>query len=122
MDEKNKINTKRGRFEAHPINCDYRGFNFGNIFLIGDAAGLVSGFTGEGIYQALISGDVVARKIIDKNYSSKKIYDILWERRVHHFMLRGLLLIGGLRNIIFSIVLWSTKNKIVARFLLRILT
>lgn len=47
------------------INYDYRGYHFGNIFLVGDAAGFASALTGEGIYPAIISGEAVAEKIID---------------------------------------------------------
>ncbi len=46
------------------INYDYRGWRFkGNIFLAGDAAGLASGLTGEGIYPAIISGNAIAQHI-----------------------------------------------------------
>ncbi len=51
--------------EAEFINFDYRGYHFNNIFLIGDAAGLASGLTGEGIYPAIISGEAVARTIVN---------------------------------------------------------
>ena len=46
------------------INFDYRGWRFGNKMLVGDAAGLTSGLTGEGIYPALVSGEAAARTII----------------------------------------------------------
>ncbi len=49
---------------AEFINFDYRGWQFqDNIFLAGDAAGLASGLTGEGIYPAIISGNAVAEHI-----------------------------------------------------------
>jgi geranylgeranyl reductase len=50
---------------AELINFDYRGWNFGRTFLIGDAAGLASGLTGEGIFPAIVSGEAVARYILD---------------------------------------------------------
>ncbi len=46
--------------EAEYINFDFRGYRFNNIFLVGDAAGLASGLTGEGIYPAIVSGEAVA--------------------------------------------------------------
>jgi geranylgeranyl reductase len=64
----NNIDVSKGIFEASPINYDYQGHKFNNIFLVGDAAGLASGLTGEGIYQALVSGEEVAKLIIDENY------------------------------------------------------
>lgn len=75
--KKNKINVSRGIFEASPINYDYQGHEFGNIFLIGDAAGLASGLTGEGIYQALVSGEEVAKIIINEKYESERIREII---------------------------------------------
>jgi len=60
---------------AERINFDYRGESFGRIFLTGDAAGLTSGLTGEGIYPAILSGQYVGNKIynplfICENYSN----------------------------------------------------
>ncbi|MDH4330091.1 MAG: NAD(P)/FAD-dependent oxidoreductase [Candidatus Moranbacteria bacterium] len=120
--EKMKIDVAEGEFEAHMINCDYRGFHFGNVFLIGDAAGFASGFTGEGIYQALVSGDDVARIILDKKHKPRLIKEILLERRIHHAMLLVVMISGIFRDTIFSLIMWSTKNKYVARFLLSVLT
>ncbi len=49
---------------AEFINYDYRGWRFReNVFLAGDAAGLASGLTGEGIYPAIISGEAIAKYI-----------------------------------------------------------
>ena len=56
--------------ESFPIAYDYRGVRFGNIFLAGEAAGLASGFTGEGIYQSLVSGGEVARMILDPSHDA----------------------------------------------------
>ncbi len=47
------------------LNCDYRGYKFGNIYLAGDAAGLVSKFTGKGIFAANSSGEQVAKDILN---------------------------------------------------------
>ncbi|MEM2121149.1 MAG: NAD(P)/FAD-dependent oxidoreductase [Candidatus Woesearchaeota archaeon] len=69
--EKNKIDVSKGIYEIFIINFDYCGYNFGNKFLIGDAAGLASGLTGEGIYQALISGEEVGRIILNPNYKAE---------------------------------------------------
>ncbi len=52
--------------KAGSINYDYRGYDFGNIFLAGDAAGLASALTGEGLYPAIISGETVANRITGK--------------------------------------------------------
>ncbi|NOQ68428.1 FAD-binding protein, partial [Patescibacteria group bacterium] len=74
---KEKFNLENAKFEAFSINYDYQGFKFGNIFLAGDAAGFASGFTGEGIKFAILSGRDIARKIVDPNYKCKEIENIL---------------------------------------------
>ena len=65
-------------FRAFPINHLYRGTQFGeNIFLAGDAAGLASKLTGEGIAYAMISGREIARKIMDPQYGTPKLRRII---------------------------------------------
>ncbi|MEA1926238.1 MAG: NAD(P)/FAD-dependent oxidoreductase [Patescibacteria group bacterium] len=121
--KKTNIDTHGCQFQSFPINCDYKGFIFQNkYYLVGDAAGLASGFTGEGIFQAFTSGEEVAKKILDKNYRCKKIKEMLNERKIQHLMLVIVLLSGIFRNMIFEIVVFSVKSKFIARTLLRILT
>lgn len=62
--DKSGFSIRQSAFSAGFINYDYRGWRFrGNIFLAGDAAGLASGLTGEGIYPAIISGNAIAKSI-----------------------------------------------------------
>jgi geranylgeranyl reductase len=61
------------RERAGSIGCGYAGHRFGRLFLAGDAAGLASPVTGEGISQALISGAEVAREILEPGYRSQLI-------------------------------------------------
>ncbi len=75
--EKREIDVSTGQYQAHPINYEYQGFHFDNIFLAGDAGGFASGLTGEGIYQALISGEIVAHTIIDGHYNDKDLSGLL---------------------------------------------
>lgn len=117
-----KIDLSQGEFQAHPINCDYRGFKFGHIFLVGDAAGFASGFTGEGIYQALISGEEAAKIIIDAKHKAQKIKEIRGEVQLHNLLLIIVWLCGPLRNQLFNLVTLCVKNKFLARTLIRILT
>lgn len=107
------IDYASGEFQAHPINYDYRGLKFNNIFLIGDAAGLASGFTGEGIYQALISGEEVAKMILDKNYEPQKIKKILKIKKRHNKIIRLLNKSGPLRNLEYNLVGLLLKIKII---------
>ncbi len=74
----------RERGRAALINYDYRGFRFGNVWLVGDAAGLASGLTGEGIYPALVSGEAVARKILDPEYPAAEIGRLVGKQRLHN--------------------------------------
>jgi geranylgeranyl reductase len=71
---------------ADYINYDYQGWRFGRIFLIGDAAGLASGLTGEGIYPAIISGEEAARTIIDPDHSTRVMKELICKHRLHSRM------------------------------------
>ncbi len=68
--------------ESYPIACDYRGVRFGNVFLAGEAAGLASGFTGEGIYQSLVSGQEVARMILDPSHEPELLRQVIRYNRI----------------------------------------
>jgi flavin-dependent dehydrogenase len=76
---KEKINLEGQSLELRGsiINYDYQGFCFGNIFLAGDAAGFASGLNGEGIYEAIISGEEIAKKILSSSYKCPGIKHIL---------------------------------------------
>ncbi|MBN2566570.1 NAD(P)/FAD-dependent oxidoreductase [Candidatus Woesearchaeota archaeon] len=78
---------RKARYEAFPINCDYHGFQFGSIFLAGDAAGFASELTGEGIFAAIVSGRDIARRIVDRNHYCKGIERVLFYKQVHERML-----------------------------------
>lgn len=86
--KKNKIDTTGGIYQSFPINHDYRGYKFKNIFLAGDAGGFASGLTGEGIYQAFVSGEEVAKLILDPEYKPKKIEKLLRIKKRHDFLLK----------------------------------
>lgn len=85
---KNNIDITNCELQGSIINYDYHGFDFGENFLIGDAAGFASGLTGEGIYFGIISGQEVAKKIIDPNYTCPRIKDILKIKRKHEMVLK----------------------------------
>jgi Dehydrogenases (flavoproteins) len=60
-----------GEMKAAPIKFNYNGFRFGDIFLVGDAASFNFTTVGEGIYQAMRSGEIAAKAIIDPTYRWK---------------------------------------------------
>lgn len=75
--EQRGINNMGAKMQSAGLNIDYRGFKFGNIFLTGEAAGLVQNLTGEGIFNALVSGEEVARTILDHSYQAKGIKEMI---------------------------------------------
>ncbi len=80
-------NPKDGRVQCGTIGCGYAGHRFENVFLAGDAAGLASPVTGEGIASALISGREVAREIVDHSYRSREIPRLAARHRRTHDVL-----------------------------------
>ncbi len=66
------------------VNHDYRGVRFAGGFLVGDAAGLASGLTGEGIYPALVSGEEVARMILDPVHPGDELARLVKKHRLHN--------------------------------------
>lgn len=118
------IEVEDNQFRSFPINCDYQGFSFGGgkYFLVGDAAGLASGLTGEGICQAIISGSDVANKIINADHHCDGIKSVRREKMVHTFMLRCIIYLLIFKDSVFEVVTFVTKNKFIARTLLRVLT
>ncbi len=86
--KRKKIDLNGAKFESCVLNYDYRGYKFDNIYLAGDAAGLISPITGEGIYQALVSGEEIAKSIIDNDYVSVEMENIIKKKRTHHKLLK----------------------------------
>lgn len=71
-------------YEGAAIEVQFCGFDFaGNVHLVGDAAGMPSGLTAEGIYPALVSGEEVARRIIEPGYPMPKTQQWLRIKRSH---------------------------------------
>jgi geranylgeranyl reductase len=70
--------------EGATLEVDFRGLHFaGAVHLAGDAAGVPSALTAEGIYSALLTGDEAARTIIDPKYSSPRVTRWLRVKRRH---------------------------------------
>jgi geranylgeranyl reductase len=99
--KKRKIDITDAKYEAFMLDYDYQGFRFDPVFLVGDAAGFVSGFTGEGIYQALISGEEVAKIILDNTYQPERMNELLTIKRKHNKVLDLLIEKGKYRQMLF---------------------
>jgi len=100
--KKKKISISKSKRQIGVINYDYQGYDFNKIFLIGDAGGFASGFTGKGIYPALITGEEVAKIILNKNHKPKKIKKILRNKRKQEAILRFLMKSGKYRSFVFN--------------------
>lgn len=77
------LRLEGARPEGFPIEVAYRGLDFGAVHLIGDAAGLASPLTGEGIYAALVSGEEVAQSLLEPGRRREALAAWL-RRRWHH--------------------------------------
>lgn len=111
----NNIDVSGGKYEAFPINYDYQGYRFGNIFLVGDAAGLASCLTGGGIYYAIISGEEAAREIIDKNYISFKMKEIIKRKKVQNQIFYFLKKSGRFLEVEFKLAVFIMKNNFLSK-------
>jgi geranylgeranyl reductase family protein len=94
------------------INYDFKGYQFGNIFLIGDAAGLASGLTGEGIYSAIVSGETVANLILDPSFHCIELTKIIKNHAFHKKMVAFAGKNNILATILFELLTVALKTKI----------
>ncbi len=108
--DKNKIDISKAKYEAFMLVSDYQGHQFENIYLIGDAGGFVSGLTGEGIYPALVSGEEISKIILNPNYKSKKIEDLLKSKKKHNKYMNLLIKSGKFRTAVFYFGLLLLKT------------
>jgi len=116
-----EFDLSEAKLESYPIAYDYRGVKFEKIFLVGEAAGLASGFTGEGVYQSLVSGQEVARMIIDPEHESIELDKVLKYNRIMERVMNILHWAGPFKGSLQELLLilmnmeWL-KKKINAQF------
>lgn len=117
------LDIKKLSSEGMKGNADYRGWNFGNTYLVGDAAGLLNPLTTEGIYYAVKSGEGVAKHIIGKKEGDqimrKMVNDHKWQAFIFNFATDPSLPLcriiewilsnpsSGVRKKIFDYVFWK---------------
>jgi flavin-dependent dehydrogenase len=58
-----------------PVGGPLRETGRGRVLLAGDAGGFVNGFTAEGIYYGMVSGDLAARAMLDAGRDPKTLAD-----------------------------------------------
>ena len=106
-----EIDISNAKYESYPISYDYRGYRFNNIFLAGEAAGLASGLTGEGIYQSLVSGITVAETILDENHTSREMEAVIKYNAIQERIMNFLIIAGPFRGLIHEIIVMLLNNK-----------
>ncbi len=116
------LNPEKYEFQAAPINYDYRGVKFDNIFLVGDAAGLASGFTGEGIHPAMISGTEVARKIVNPEYDFEELKKIVKTKKLEERIVTLYKVNKTATKLIFEFMAFLLKSAKVRKKLIKFLT
>ena len=94
------------------INYDFKGYHFGNIFLIGDAAGLASGLTGEGIYSAIVSGETVAKRIHEPLFRCDELKNIIKNHRRHKRMVAFAGKSNILSTFLFELLVVALKTRL----------
>jgi len=112
------FDIKNSEFQAHTINFDYQGHDFKNKFLIGDAGGFACGFTGSGIFQAMVSGIDVAKKIINPQYNYSGIRSVLKAKRVEDAILTSMKLGTAMTELEQEIIIDLLKTKLLNQAIL----
>jgi geranylgeranyl reductase len=103
-----------GTYRAFPIMHCYQGCEFENqIFLVGDAAGLASKLTGEGISYALISGREAARKILNREYGMPCLALLIKQKRKQDKIINWFEKIPMGLNLFYTIFLKAFKHKFI---------
>ena len=110
------IDYSDAKFEGAPINCSFKGLKFKNIFLIGDAAGLASRTTGEGIAYALASGEDVAKHLLDNNYSFERINRIIRYKKRQEIILSIFDSLPLLQSFLFYVFIKLMKRHAFQRY------
>lgn len=103
------IDVTHCALEAAPLNYDYQGSRFGNVFLAGDAGGFLFGLTGEGIYSALVSGEAAASTILDSGYVPVGMSRLLALKKKQERVLDLLIKNGGFRRFAYALGFAAAK-------------
>jgi geranylgeranyl reductase len=112
--QKRNYKPQRRAYRAFPIMYLYKGCRFENhVFLAGEAAGLASKLTGEGISYAMISGREIARRILNPGYAMPNLARVLKSKQRQERLLDYFERIpaAGL-NLCFSLLLKAVKLKL----------
>ncbi len=106
-----KYNFATKEYQAFTVTYGYHGHEFGNKFLIGDAAGFSSSLTAEGIYQAILSGIEVAKKIVNPKYNYPELQRLIAIKKKEDRYYHAFHKIPFLTNILFECSALLLRNK-----------
>lgn len=98
---------------AERINYDYKGYHFGNIFLTGDAAGLASALTGEGIYPAIISGEAVGWEICRTGTANDDFKKLIKNHRTHRLMAKVVRTHPAVSTCLSELICYGLRKKVI---------
>ena len=107
---------KNSEFQAHTINYDYQGYQFGKKFLIGDAGGFASGLTGGGMCPAMLSGMDVAKKILNPKYDCPEIQSVLHTKAIEEAILGALEINKTAAKIGYGVFTKMCKTQLLGKF------
>lgn len=107
---------RKESFRSAPLNYDYKGYSVGSVFLVGDAAGLVSKATGEGIAMALTSGKEIARKILNPQHTVAELDDVIKILHRHAKMIDRFDRHPRLQSVFFWLFLKMMKSQYFQRY------
>lgn len=110
------VDTGGTAYEGATIEVTHHGFDFPHgVHLVGDAAGVASGLTAEGIHAALVTGEEVGRRILEPAYPSPKTRAWLRIKRAHDAVGRLWLTRAG-RQLSFAAMPWLCRQPITRRW------
>lgn len=104
--KKSDIDYSDAKFESAPVNCLFKGLKFGNIYLAGDAAGLTSRTTGEGIAYAITSGMEIGQLILGSIQKPKHTNRIMRYKKTQEVILDIFDYFPILQNLFFRIFVY----------------
>ncbi len=113
--ESKGIALPEAKLTAERINYDYRGYEFNDTYLVGDAAGLASALTGEGIYPAMISGEAVGKEIcIQKPQSAEtEMKRLLRNHAVHKGMAKIIRTHPAISTCLSELICYALKKDFI---------
>jgi len=109
--DRNRIKYGGCKYEAAAISHHYLGCEFGNTFLVGDAAGLALRTNGAGISFAIVSGKEIARKIMRPDYKMPELGVILKYKSRQEGLFQFIERIGFIQRPSYRMMLNLMKKK-----------